>query len=146
MAFRSSIPSARGRWKAFRPEISPVPPARLLITAVATASSKSLAPDAATVNQPRPSHKAVGHLGAAEIDRVVAREIRVNALVELAVTRIAHVERFIAAVIFRKLLLDDVGFDRDAQMNCLSRQIRRYVIILVFFESAIAQIAPQNGG
>src|SRR5215469_18203926 len=35
-----------GRWKAFRPEISPVPPARLLITAVATASSKSLAPDA----------------------------------------------------------------------------------------------------
>src|SRR5579864_1106292 len=45
-AFRSCTPSFMGRWKALRPEIRPVPPARLLMTAVATASSKSLAPEA----------------------------------------------------------------------------------------------------
>ena len=47
MALSSSTPSAMGRWKALRPEIRPVPPARLLITAVATASARSLAPEEA---------------------------------------------------------------------------------------------------
>src|SRR5260221_2142658 len=46
IAFRSFTPSAIGRWKALRPLIRPLPPARLLMTAVATASSESLAPDA----------------------------------------------------------------------------------------------------
>src|SRR5579862_3910173 len=43
-ACRSAAHSAIGRWNAFRPEISPMPPARLLITAVRTASARSPAP------------------------------------------------------------------------------------------------------
>jgi hypothetical protein len=34
------MPSFMGRWKALRPEIRPVPPARLLIPAVRTAFAK----------------------------------------------------------------------------------------------------------
>src|SRR5262249_52107643 len=44
MALRRAMPSLRGRWNALRPEIRPVPAARLLITAVLTASARSLAP------------------------------------------------------------------------------------------------------
>src|SRR5262249_54070509 len=44
IALSSATPSCIGRWKAFRPEISPMPPARLLMTAVLTASFKSLSP------------------------------------------------------------------------------------------------------
>ena len=43
-AWRSSTPSAMGRWKALRPTMSPVPPARLLMTAVRTAWARSSAP------------------------------------------------------------------------------------------------------
>ena len=46
MVLRSCTPSFIGRWNALRPEMRPVPPARLLMTAVVTASSKSLAPEA----------------------------------------------------------------------------------------------------
>ena len=35
----------RDRWKALRPEMSPMPPARLLMIAVRTASARSLSPD-----------------------------------------------------------------------------------------------------
>lgn len=38
------MPSFMGRWKAFLPEIKPTPPARLLMTAVRAAASKSPAP------------------------------------------------------------------------------------------------------
>ena len=37
MALSNSTPSLSGRWNALRPEIKPMPPARLLITAVFTA-------------------------------------------------------------------------------------------------------------
>ena len=37
MALSSCTPSSIGRWNALRPEISPLPPARLLMTAVRTA-------------------------------------------------------------------------------------------------------------
>ena len=40
------MPSSKGRWKVFRPEIKPQPPARLLITSVRTASAKSFLPEA----------------------------------------------------------------------------------------------------
>ena len=43
------MPSDMGRWKALRPEISPIPPARLLITAVRTASARSFLPEAELV-------------------------------------------------------------------------------------------------
>ena len=42
----SSIPSAIGFWKAFLPEMSPIPPARLLMTAVRTACARSFLPEA----------------------------------------------------------------------------------------------------
>src|SRR5437660_1336756 len=44
IAFNSSIPSFIGRWNDFRPEINPIPPARLLMTEVRTASTRSAAP------------------------------------------------------------------------------------------------------
>ena len=37
MAFNNLTPSSKGFWKALRPKMSPIPPARLLITAVRTA-------------------------------------------------------------------------------------------------------------
>src|SRR5665213_1974722 len=43
-ALRKAIPSTVGRWNALRPVISPVPPARLLMTAVRTTSARSPAP------------------------------------------------------------------------------------------------------
>ena len=39
------MPSSMGRWKALRPLIRPMPPARLLMTAVRTALARSPAPD-----------------------------------------------------------------------------------------------------
>src|SRR3979411_1151075 len=102
MVLRSWTPSFMGRWKALRPEMRPVPPARLLITAVATASSKSVAPDAPPpVVNARAAHVAVGHLVARQVDGMVAGEIGVDALVEFAVAGIAHVEGLVAAIIFR---------------------------------------------
>src|SRR5690348_7997064 len=44
IALSNSIPSFIGRWNDFRPLIRPIPPARLLMTAVRTASFRSVAP------------------------------------------------------------------------------------------------------
>ena len=44
MACNNVTPSFIGFWNALRPEIKPKPPARLLMTAVFTASARSLAP------------------------------------------------------------------------------------------------------
>jgi hypothetical protein len=44
IALSRAAPSFIGRWKALRPEMRPMPPARLLMTAVVTASFMSLAP------------------------------------------------------------------------------------------------------
>ena len=74
----------------------------------------------AAVDETCAPHEAIRHLVAAKIDGMVAGEIEVNALVELAVTGIAHVESLIAAVVLRKLLLNDVGLDGHAQMICLA--------------------------
>ena len=49
------MPSSIGRWKALRPEIRPMPPARLLMTAVRTASARSVAPDDAPPQLMRPA-------------------------------------------------------------------------------------------
>ena len=64
-----------------------MPPARLLITAVRTASARSLSPlrRAARVDQAGAAHVAVGHLVAGQIDRMVARQLGVDLLVRLAV-------------------------------------------------------------
>src|SRR5262245_60933378 len=55
IALSSATPSCIGRWKAFRPEIRPMPPARLLMTAVFTASFKSLSPAEAPPELIRPA-------------------------------------------------------------------------------------------
>ena len=63
-----------------------MPPARLLMTAVLTASAKSFSPGSpARIDQPRPAHVAIGHLPAGILDGVVGDEGLVHALVELAV-------------------------------------------------------------
>ena len=41
----AGTPSYTGRWKLLRPETRPLPPARLLMTAVRTASFRSLSPE-----------------------------------------------------------------------------------------------------
>ncbi len=101
---------------------------------------------AAAVDESRAAHVAIRDLIAAEINGVIAREVGVDALIEFAVAGIADVERLIAAVIFRELLLDDVGFDGDAEMIGLAGKVGREVVILVFFKGVVAEIAPENGG
>ena len=58
-----------------------MPPARLLMTAVRTASFRSVAPSrlAARVDQAGAAHVAVDDLITAEVDRMVARELVVDA-------------------------------------------------------------------
>lgn len=84
-----------------------MPPARLLITAVRTASARSVpARRAAGVDQPGAAHIAVGQLVAHQIDGVIAGQFAVHPVVG-----IAEVNRFVAAVILRHLLLNDIGAD-----------------------------------
>ncbi len=67
-----------------------MPPARLLMTAVAAASAKSLFAGSATaVDQTDASHVAVRHLVAAQIDRMVAGKLAVHALIQFAIGAIA---------------------------------------------------------
>src|SRR6266852_4714027 len=101
---------------------------------------------AAAVDEASAAHVAVGDLIAGQVDGMIAGEIGVDALVEFAVTGIAHVEGLIAAVILRELLLDDVGFDGRAEMIGLAGEVGGEVIVLVLLESVVAQIAPEDGG
>ncbi len=50
------MPSCVERWNTFRPEIKPVPPARLLMTAVAIASEKSFWPELFVAANVRRTH------------------------------------------------------------------------------------------
>ena len=72
----------------------------------------------------------VDDLVAAEVDRVAtlagfvaAAELRVDALVPLAVRAAAGVECRVAAVVCGELLLDDVGLDRRAEVVGLAGEI-----------------------
>src|SRR5207302_8759157 len=101
---------------------------------------------AAAVNQANAPHVAIGDLIARQFDGMIAAELGVNTLVKLAVAGIAYVESLVSAVIFRKLLLDDVRLDGHAEMVGLACEVGRDVIVLVLLEGAVAQIAPKNGG
>src|SRR5271163_5277800 len=105
-----------------------------------------LAGGAAAVDEAGTAHVAIRKLIAAEIDGVIAGEFGVDALVKLAVAGIAHLQRGIAAVIFRELLLDDVGLDGDAEMVGLSGEVGGEMIVLVLLEGIVAQVAPEHGG
>ena len=75
-AFSSAIAVLQRLWNALRPEIRPMPPARLLMTAVFTASNRSFSPRrAARVDQARAAHVAVRDLVAREVDRVRRRQL-----------------------------------------------------------------------
>src|SRR6266581_6066387 len=101
---------------------------------------------AAAVDQARATHVAVGDLIAGQIDGMIAAKVGVDALVEFAVAGIAHVEGLVAAVIFRELLLDDVGFDGYAEMVGLAGEVGGEMIVLVLLEGAVAEVAPEDGG
>ena len=142
MALSSATPSFIGRWNALRPEIRPMPPARLLITAVLTASFRSLSPADAPpeLMSRRAAHVAVGHLVARQVDRVVAGQLRVDRLV-----RLAEVERVVAAVVLGQLLLDDVGLDRHAEVVRLAGEVGGEMIVGVLrLERRVAQVAPEH--
>src|SRR5258708_35521177 len=62
---------------------------------------------ATRIDQTGAAHVAVGDLVARQVDRMRARQIRVDLL-----ARLAEVQGGVAAVGLRKFLLDDVGFDR----------------------------------
>src|SRR5260370_31578192 len=88
----------------------------------------------------------VGELIAGKIEGMVAEKVGVEAFLEFAVGGIAHVEGLVAAVIFRELLLDDVGFDGDAEMVGLAGEVGGEMIVLVLLEGAVAEVAPEDGG
>ena len=100
----------------------------------------------ATVDETGAAHVAVSELVAGEVDRVVGGELGVDALVEFAVGAGARVEGFESAVIFGELLFDDVGFDGDAEVVGLSGEVGRDVVVLVFLEFVVAEVAPEDGG
>ena len=132
-----------GRWKALRPTMSPVPPARLLMTAVRTAWARSLAPldSPPELMSADAAHVAVHHLPAGEVDRVVGGELLVDERVGLA-----ELEGVVAAVVLGQLLLDDVGLDGDAEVVGLTGEVGRQVVVgLLGLEGRVAEIAPEDG-
>src|SRR3954449_5906882 len=101
---------------------------------------------AAAVDEARAAHVAVDDLVAGEVDRMVGRELRVDALVDLAVARLLRPDRLVAAVVLRELLLDDVRLDRDAEVVGLAGQVGGGVVVgAVDLEAGAAQVAPQHG-
>ena len=109
-----------------RPLIRPMPPARLLITAVFTRLGEVVrAAGAAGVDQADAAHVAVGDLVAGQVDRMIAgRQLAVDLLV-----RLAELQRVVAAVVLRQLLLDDVGLDGHAEVIRLAGEVGRDVIV-----------------
>ena len=73
---------------------------------------------------------------------MIGDEIAIHELRGLAVT----LEDVVAAVLGRKLLLDDVGFDRDTEMVGLGSEIGSVVIVdAIDLERVITEVAPQHG-
>ena len=76
---------------------------------------------------------------------MIGGQFGIDALVELAVAGVAGVERLVAAVVLRELLLDDVGLDRDAEVVGLTGEIGGKMVILVLLEGVVAEVAPEDG-
>ncbi len=70
-----------------------------------------LAGGATTVDETDAPHVAVRHLVAAQIDRMIAGQFAVDALVQFAVGAVARVQGQEAAVVLGQFLLDDIRFD-----------------------------------
>ena len=110
-----------GRWKALRPVIRPVPPARLLMTAVRTASARSPAPldsPPLLISAERPD-VAVEHLVAGEVDGVVGGQLA-RTLPGAVLPKFSAVK---PPLLVGQLLLDDVGLDGDAEVVGLAGEV-----------------------
>src|SRR5690606_13665298 len=100
---------------------------------------------AAGVDEAHPAHVPVGHLVARQVDGVVARQLGVDALVELAVGRVAAVEGAVAVVGLRLLLLEDVRLDGGTEVVGLAGEVgARLVVRAVHLEPAVAEVAPED--
>ena len=95
---------------------------------------------AARVDEPDPPRVAVHDLPAGEVDRVVGRQLVVDERVGAT-----ELQRGVAAVVLRQLLLDDVGLDRHPEVVRLPREVgRKGVVGLGGLEGRVAQVAPQD--
>src|SRR5439155_324704 len=86
---------------------------------------------AARIDETGAAHETVDDLVARQVDWMVAGQLGVNQVVGFA----ELFERAIASVVGGLLLLDDVRFDRDAEVVGLSGEIGAGVVILVPFVS-----------
>ena len=90
----------------------------------------------------------VGDLIAAKLDGMIAGgEVGIDLGAGFAEWFIARVfDGVVAAVVGRQLLLDDVGFDGDAEVIGLAGEIGGGVVIdAVDFESIVTRITPEDG-
>ncbi len=97
----------------------------------------------ARVDQTAATHVASSDLQAGHVDRMLGQQVAVDLGVSLAELDGAE------AILVRlgQLLLDDVGFDGDAEVVGLGRQISRHVVVLVaLLEAVVTQVAPEYGG
>jgi hypothetical protein len=73
-----------GFWKAFLPEMSPVPPPLVDDSGGNSVVQIVITGGSSRVNQPDPSHVAVGHLIPYQVNRMVGAELGVHGLCLLA--------------------------------------------------------------
>ena len=96
------------------------------------------------VDETNATHVAISDLVAGEIDWVIGAQVGVHALVDFTVGRFGLLDSEVATVIFRKLLLDDIGTDRDAEVISLASKVSRHVVVFVFLEGVIAGVAQRT--
>jgi hypothetical protein len=125
MIVEKFTPSSIGRWNAFRPLISPMPPARLLTTAVFTASCKIIfAGCTAGIDEPCTSHIAVGYLVSGKVNRIIGCQFIIDPLIEFSIAEELPVfSALITAIVCRQLLLHNIGTDGYTQMVCLAGKV-----------------------
>ncbi len=75
------------------------------------------------VDEADTTHVAIRHLVAGEVDGVIGAQVGVHALVDLTVGRFGLLDSEVATVVLRKLLLDDVGTDGDAEVVGLAGKV-----------------------
>jgi len=103
-----------------------------------------LAGGASGIDQSDPSHVVVHHLIPRQVNRMFPIELRVHLLVELAKTSLL-VQGLIAAISHGRLLLNNIGLNRRAEVVGLSRHVGAQVVIHApDFEGLVPQIAPEN--
>ena len=77
---------------------------------------------------------------------MIRTELRIDTLVELAVSGASHVESLVPPVARGQFLLDNIRSQGNSEMIRLSREIRTSVVILtVLLELVVPKIAPEDG-